>query len=803
MEEKAMNVHSLNRLFVAATLLGINVACSSGSDTETTTGNGVTDSTPPVVSLAGNEQIEVAFNAVFRDLGAVALDNVDGELPVVTQGDVNTSAPGDYQLVYSATDSSGNTGEVTRTVTVLDKPLPAAEVSAPIGPPANFFDGALVGADYWSETPEILSAGMGFADILGLDAPALSFEVVSDAGGAWNQDYFCGDDPRDYTSAATQDQLASAYIHQTPYGELKDGALGIDGLPIVFSWPVDTSTINLSDFQLILNTGDIVRPLAVSAFPNFELNERNTVAVFGEFGNRLPSSDPDSRFPIRLEIVEDDTPLLLVGPDNQVVSAVGLSWETSSSPYDENNGPRLVGAKLNRIAGPMAGEGFNSPVPLPTNDHTALYDEGDFMLRMLTSGGYSPNGVNGVRPNEFERFFRLHALGADGSTVIIDEVGREYAVQGGTLRVVGLADLGRPEGGDVYYDECYDEDLDNYIDIILVGDENAARSIQYLEVPSLEGGYSPMYNPGGPGSTPFDGVVYSAPGPADLEPVIIALDDPMRVTYNADAGNSGGAGSDLLTVDVDGVTREYLLTVPGAYSGDAAVPLMFNFHGLNGTAQNQLADSQLDRLAEQEGFILVTPQAIDGIWTVTGFPVSNGADDFGFINALIDDLSANYNIDASRIYATGMSQGGFLALDLVCNFSDRFAAIAPVSGVLTTTLQQTCSPERFVPVLQTHGTADSQIPYDTASATVVWLVNFNQTSTAPEIEDLPDPFPANGTTVRRYTYSNSATGIDVEHLQIQGGQHVWPGSNGNSDIDMAQEVWNFVSRFDLNGPIED
>lgn len=277
----------------------------------------------------------------------------------------------------------------------------------------------------------------------------------------------------------------------------------------------------------------------------------------------------------------------------------------------------------------------------------------------------------------------------------------------------------------------------------------------------------------------------------------------MRVTYSASGGNSGGAGDDLLTLDVDGVTREYLLTVPAAYSVDEAVPLMFNFHGLNGTAQSQLADSQLNRVAEQENFILVTPQAIDGAWTVTGFPVGNGADDFGFINALIDDLSADYNIDASRIYATGMSQGGFLALDLVCNFSDRFAAIAPVSGVLTTALQQTCAPERFVPVLQTHGTADSQISYDAASSTVVWWVNFNQTSTTPEIEDLPDPFPGNGTRVRRYTYSNGETGINVEHLQIEGGQHVWPGSNGDSDIDMAQEVWNFVSRFDLNGPIED
>ena len=234
-----MNKQSLTRPFLAAALLGVTAACSSGSgsdETETTTENGVSDSTPPVVSLVGKEQIEVAFNAVFRDLGAVALDDMDGELSVVMEGAVDTRAPGDYQLIYSATDSSGNSGAITRTVTVLDNPLPAAEISTPIGPPANFFDGVLVGADYWSDTPEILSAGMGFADILGLDAPELTFELVNDAGGAWNQDYFCGDDPRDYTSAATQDQLDSAYIHQTPYGELKDGALGMNWKVGVKRW---------------------------------------------------------------------------------------------------------------------------------------------------------------------------------------------------------------------------------------------------------------------------------------------------------------------------------------------------------------------------------------------------------------------------------------------------------------------------------------------------------------------------------------------------------------------------------------
>jgi len=67
-------------------------------------------------------------------------------------------------------------------------------------------------------------------------------------------------------------------------------------------------------------------------------------------------------------------------------------------------------------------------------------------------------------------------------------------------------------------------------EVILVGDDEAARNITFLEIPSLAGGYSAFYNPGGPGTTPFSGEAYSEPGPPDLEPVIIALDNPMRVS---------------------------------------------------------------------------------------------------------------------------------------------------------------------------------------------------------------------------------------------------------------------------------
>ena len=393
----------------------------------------------------------------------------------------------------------------------------------------QLFDGALKEADYWSDEPGILSAGMGFEGIIGW--PEVNQETVREAEGSWYGSVMCtnGEDP---PAGAYTSTVSTAGIELFYKGTAEDD----DGLPIVFSWPVATETVDLTDFQFTLNTGEIVFPNSAGMLPNWELNERNTVVVFGDFGNRGLSSEEGAVFPVRLDIVEDETPLLLIGPNGQEFNAVGLSWETDTSPYD--SGPKLVGAKINHVGNDALGEGglgFGTRSGVLPNDELSLYDEGDFRIRVLTTGGFSPDGITGLTPTMFEDFFRIHANGSNGEVVLLEKVGQEYLVAGGTLRIVGLSDLGQKENPDegIFYDDCYAEDRDNYIDIILVGDEAAARNITYVEIPSLEGGYNAFYNPGGPGPEPFEGVRYTAPGPADLEPVINALDNPMRVSREA------------------------------------------------------------------------------------------------------------------------------------------------------------------------------------------------------------------------------------------------------------------------------
>lgn len=391
-------------------------------------------------------------------------------------------------------------------------------------------NGKLVAADYWTSRPEILSGGYGFDNIIGL--PQIDKQTVQDAGGSWYGSLECtnGEEPTaaQHTSAAIAETIPQGYKGYADYD---------DGLPVVFSWPVATETMDPTDFRFTLNTGRHVFGHAAGMNPNWENDERNTVVLFGDFGNRKRAAEPGAVFPTELEIVDDGSPLMLVGPGGREVSAVGLRWTTDQSPYD--SGPKLVGAKLNAVGTEAKGEGgvtlIEKSGALP-NDEFSLYgNRGDYRLRVLTSGGFSPDGVTGLQPDDFEDFFRLRVRNADGTTTLIERQGVDYAVDGGTLRVIGMSDLGQAQDADagIYYDGCYQEDRDNYIDIIIAGDEAAARNIEAVEIPSLEGGYHAFYNPGGPGPEPTPGVRYAAPGPPDVEPVTIALDDEVRVDRDA------------------------------------------------------------------------------------------------------------------------------------------------------------------------------------------------------------------------------------------------------------------------------
>jgi polyhydroxybutyrate depolymerase len=233
-------------------------------------------------------------------------------------------------------------------------------------------------------------------------------------------------------------------------------------------------------------------------------------------------------------------------------------------------------------------------------------------------------------------------------------------------------------------------------------------------------------------------------------------------------------------------------------------------HGFTQTAQGIMGYSGFNAIADEAGFLAVYPNGINTSWNV-GL-AGAGANDVGFISALIDTLAAAYAIDNERIYACGMSNGGFMSYRLACELSDRIAAIASVTGSMTTATFNACQPQRPVPVLEIHGTNDLIVPYSGSNGvlpipTVLsWWVLHNNCDPTPVVNPLPD-LVNEGSTVEQWRYGPGSAGSVVEHLRVVGGGHTWPGANfsgvgnTNRDINASSEIWRFFNGFRLSGSI--
>lgn len=268
------------------------------------------------------------------------------------------------------------------------------------------------------------------------------------------------------------------------------------------------------------------------------------------------------------------------------------------------------------------------------------------------------------------------------------------------------------------------------------------------------------------------------------------------------------------TITHDGLDRSYILYVPASYSPETEVPLIFNFHGYTSSATSQMGYGDFRPIADTAGFIVVHPQGtlLDGKthWNVGGWTTASTVDDVGFTLALLDSLSDQYNINPDRVYSTGMSNGGYMSFLLACQASDRFAAIASVTGSMTPETYSACNPQHPTPVLQIHGTSDGTVPYGGAVWTksiddvVAYWKAYNQCDSAAMVVNLPDSDPNDGSTVEEFLYGNGDNGVSTIHLKIDGGGHTWPGTafasgSTNQDFNASERVWNFFAQYDLNG----
>ena len=232
--------------------------------------------------------------------------------------------------------------------------------------------------------------------------------------------------------------------------------------------------------------------------------------------------------------------------------------------------------------------------------------------------------------------------------------------------------------------------------------------------------------------------------------------------------------------EFDGRLRNYMVYLPDDYTGSTNFPLVIHLHSGGWTAQQDMDYIKLNQVAEAYGFIVVYPSAINKRWNSDGRPAPE-ADDVGFIDALIDIMNSRYSIDLERIYACGYSRGGFMAYTLACQLGHRIAAIASVAGVLSTSVADSCSPLKTMPVLHIHGTADTWVPINGASGfysadqTLSYWTSFNDCLQVETII-LPDLDPTDGCTVEKTAYTDCSDNSNVVYYKVIDGGHTWPGA---------------------------
>jgi len=171
------------------------------------------------------------------------------------------------------------------------------------------------------------------------------------------------------------------------------------------------------------------------------------------------------------------------------------------------------------------------------------------------------------------------------------------------------------------------------------------------------------------------------------------------------------------SIFVDEVFRTYLTHLPDSYTGEEELPLVLALHGGTGNAFNLQNQSQLSVKSDEEGFIVVYPEGLRlGLLNIRtwnagwccGQSSFQDIDDVGFIDQLLDELIDQFSIDESRIFITGISNGGYMSYRLACELSDGIAAIAPVAASISI---NDCQMSEPIPAIHLHSYEDKNVRY--------------------------------------------------------------------------------------------
>lgn len=314
-------------------------------------------------------------------------------------------------------------------------------------------------------------------------------------------------------------------------------------------------------------------------------------------------------------------------------------------------------------------------------------------------------------------------------------------------------------------------------------------------------------------------------------------------------------------VTVDDVDREFMVRLPRGYDAKQHYPVVILLHGMNQDADDMERLTQFDQLADKDGIIAIYPIALHGRWNVGvhpqertmgmrpggghhrgygggypgggggggGYPGGGGqgqgqgpgseqdrrarpADDIAFFNQMLDQVNTKFSVDASRVYALGLSEGGFMSLKTACSLSDRIAAAAAVGAAMPKTM--ICLPSRPIPVLMINGTSDPVVPYGggTEKNLHVEILSAEDSSKdwgkIDRCNDKPDKGKwsaqqKGGTETKTDAYDGCRENTKVVLYSLKGSGNTWPGGEQyepenavgktSQDVKANQIVWSFLS----------
>ena len=269
--------------------------------------------------------------------------------------------------------------------------------------------------------------------------------------------------------------------------------------------------------------------------------------------------------------------------------------------------------------------------------------------------------------------------------------------------------------------------------------------------------------------------------------------------------------------------RYYTTYTPSGFNVSVELPVVFVLHGGGGDMSGAMA-FDFQNIADTANFIIVFPQGkkapgpgygwADG----RGSPMDTmGINDVDFFDVLIDTLKTGYNINLSRVYFTGMSNGGFMTQRLACELTDHIAAVSSVASTIDTSIVSSCLPSKAIPVMLISGTLDPIVPYAggdmgsnhgyiiSADSIVNYWRGINNCTTQIDSFAFPNVNASDSSNVISYTNEVCDCNTQVKFLKVIGGGHTWPGypqpflewylGKVNKDIDAEVEIWRFFREF--------